>query len=362
MRRRIGDEQVGLIAQRAPRRCTRRRRACRSPAAFVPPASAISLVMYEPAPAVQIGPLPSTTKTLGWRAKPCVRACSAAVSRRRRAIVAAASRRWPVSAPIARKFVKIRSYVSSGSSTTRTCARRSGSINRDCAGMPMTRLGRSATIASASTLLASATRGKRLRLRRVGEGGNGDELRAGADRVEVVGERRHQRDDSPRRARRLARSCAPWAPQPHSSSANGTIAIHGRIASVRYGAAPAATSEGGAAPLRKCDRYVCAGSRCEAGTVAPLYAGSRPTPLSDRMGRRGHRQRSASQDTVANARSMIRLALRKGLRCFHMIAALVAAVPVTVALADGRTANRTRRDERPRHRIGARARPARRTS
>ncbi len=114
VRGRVGNEQVGLIPQQrlgavlAVRGAEIGGRVAAS-------RELDQLGDVRARPAVQIGPLPSTTKTLGRRAKPRVRFTSAAVSRCRRPMVAAASRPRPVSAPIARRFEKISPYVSSAS-------------------------------------------------------------------------------------------------------------------------------------------------------------------------------------------------------------------------------------------------------
>ena len=191
----------------APRRCIRRRRRARSFAAFAPPASAISVAMYESSPPSKSAPLPSTTKTLGWRAK----RARARVQLRGLALQARdRGRRLRGGGRSARRssrrFAKMLVEASSASSTTRNAraaqAVRRAALARECRRRRRAAARRSLLRRRWST---SATRGSAAAARSVGKGRNGDELRPRADRIEVVGKRRHQRHDPCARTRRHRR-------------------------------------------------------------------------------------------------------------------------------------------------------------
>ena len=336
MRCRIGDDRIGLIAQQRLGAILRRMRREDRRAAFAPPASAISVEMYEPEPAVQIGPLPSTTKTLGRRTNWCVRACSARGLAlqlrdrcRRLALV-------PRERAEFRRLSKICSNVSSGKSTTGYGNRRSGSVTRACAGMPTTTVGRSATIASASTLLASATRGKRF---------SSAAHRCMQKPRRVAGPRRSHSNRRQTRAPKRRRAPEPAAPRGGEQQRRECGAIRDARA-LRYAGGTAATfanaprhtfaREAGVKPARS--RHCMRGA---ARTSLSLPDGKARAPAAIRES--GYR-RKRSQHHPPRAKERIAM--------FPLDCRGRPRLPLALAVSQRRPGNRPRRYERSRPRIG----------
>ena len=330
--------RFGAVLRRR-RPAARRRRSCRRPARSASRCTSVE-------PAVQIGAAAEHDEDARMRANVRV---PRAVRRSARASARSSARRFARcagQAPIARSSAKIRRNASSSKQHDVEARAAQRFDQRACAGIPTHQSGAARRSPRRRRCDASATRGSAAARGSSVKARDADQLARRADRIEVLGERRHERDDACARAGSTAicgrtRSTADSRAQRSQSTRVDTV-------SRRKEEAPTSAQSAISTFAREAGLMPARSRHCMRGAAR--------SHCLERMGRPGHRRRSASQDTVANVSRTI--ASHEGKDCMFpsFVAAIFAADSLPVAVSHRRAPKSARRHQRPQLRVGGASR------
>ena len=208
---------------------------------------------------------------------------------------------------------KMSSKPSSRSSTVRMPALRTSAAGADCARMPTTTSGRNARCVRRRRRIETRDDRQRAVARRiVGVRGDADDHRTGADREQILGQRRDQRDDAVRSV--AVRRARPPRRRPASRRREEREDSHGEHPqAIRRAGRRACAANSPDSRAREAGWNPARSRHCMRGA-----AGRHSDPSEGR--RRLERRRSASQDTEpASHRSHVRLAKRLVCRLTRML-------------------------------------------